>query len=822
MATPYYTKFETDAKVEAQINDSIALSDPTIAIVPTGNVHILGVGPGTYAFWGGLTVPDNNTATLRRVGGSFSMSLTPVDLSFKVNVSDVIDSLTSTETAKPLSANQGKLLDEKKIELYYQPGENIFNKNATDVVLGRYINALGTTGANAQYNITGYIPIEEGTVYTSSHIHSREFYDANKVAIQFIQSNVVNLTVTAPTNAKFFRHTVNIANWATFKIQVGTFCASYTPYTETKQIDKTVFVPQNQVLGLEDKIFTKSTGKNKFNINGDVSLGKYVGPSGALSSNASYNVTPYMGVVAGQTYTMSARHNIAWYDETFTLVLFEGVIDINDITVIAPANAVYLRCTVPIESWVLFQLENNTFQTAFEAYKEVYVLDNFGVYSSQILNKVDTTTQTKEVNLSMTKNQYLLGGSENNIYFPALLDKSKPNYSVRFPAPFFNFKNFARLTNPSSESTGLTVNVYNDDFAVIESKVIDLKIGNPATNNGTLNIIAIGDSFTHGGQYLKKVYDVCPALNLHGMRSTDSPVSYPFKYEGRGGWTLQRYLDPKVDGDGFSPFSHPTNASYKYYGTTSFWYNVYNTPNAYGFQYFEAKRAEIGFSTTTGIKSTPQVNDLMYFDQDGSNTYKYYNGSSWMVVALTNSDFTFNFPKYRTVWNITQPNIVTVLLGLNDFRMKNDVTEVNTLFTTWSSQMDSLIASIKADNASVKIAILIPSSYCGSDDNTEGAFNSKLNRMMWESRKLIIAEYDQRDAESIYLVDTGSVIDPDFGFYTNMDTEFNATWVEDTRVPFIGYTDTKKRELDYNTPHPSPDGYTQIGIKVAGFIQKIR
>jgi len=110
-----------DQKIDDALLDSTAIGDPTIPIPVdvTGNAHCLGVGPGTYANWGGLVVPANNTATLKRIGGVFYMSLTLMDLSGKLNVSDVINSLTSAETAKALSAAQGKFLNENKANITY-------------------------------------------------------------------------------------------------------------------------------------------------------------------------------------------------------------------------------------------------------------------------------------------------------------------------------------------------------------------------------------------------------------------------------------------------------------------------------------------------------------------------------------------------------------------------------------------------------------------------------------------------------------------------------------------------------------------------------
>ena len=67
-------------KIDDALIDSTLIGNPNIAIPAeiTGNAHCIGVGPGTYAFWGGMVVPANNIATLRRVNGEFFVSLTSV------------------------------------------------------------------------------------------------------------------------------------------------------------------------------------------------------------------------------------------------------------------------------------------------------------------------------------------------------------------------------------------------------------------------------------------------------------------------------------------------------------------------------------------------------------------------------------------------------------------------------------------------------------------------------------------------------------------------------------------------------------------------
>jgi hypothetical protein len=198
----------------------------------------------------------------------------------------------------------------------------------------------------------------------------------------------------------------------------------------------------------------------------------------------------------------------------------------------------------------------------------------------------------------------------------------------------------------------------------------------------------------------------------------------------------------------------------------------------------------------------------MYFDRDAANVYKEYDGAAWNTISAPT--FTFDFATYRTIWNVDQPDIVSVMLGINDFITKANPAAVQAAFPAWKAQMDSLIASVLADNPSAKIAILLPTSVNGPPDSADGVFVEWYNANMWEARKLIINEYDAREASGIYVVDTGSSLDPDYGF------------VASTEAPFSEYTGAATREVSVNIPHPSTDGYNQIGTRFAAFIQRVR
>ena len=105
---------------------------PTDTPAGTGTAYWFATQNGTYTNFGGVVVNTNSFAVISRNDvGAFSISQTAFDITSKVNVSDVINTLGSSETAKPLSAAQGKVLDDKN-ERQSIINESVIN-NSIDV-----------------------------------------------------------------------------------------------------------------------------------------------------------------------------------------------------------------------------------------------------------------------------------------------------------------------------------------------------------------------------------------------------------------------------------------------------------------------------------------------------------------------------------------------------------------------------------------------------------------------------------------------------------------------------------------------------------------
>ena len=129
------------------------------SIVPTspapggsGVASWIALEAGIYTNFGGMVVNANSIAVISRSASNvFSITQTVFDVSSKVNVSDVINTLVSTETTKPLSANQGRVLDLKI-------AQGIPNWTAKAYLLGDEVNHLGRDWVANAATITTDVP----------------------------------------------------------------------------------------------------------------------------------------------------------------------------------------------------------------------------------------------------------------------------------------------------------------------------------------------------------------------------------------------------------------------------------------------------------------------------------------------------------------------------------------------------------------------------------------------------------------------------------------------------------------------------------------
>ena len=196
---------------------------PTSTPTGTGVAYWLATQNGTYTNFGGVVVAANSFAIISRsAAGAFSISQTALDISSKVNVSDVVNNLDSISSVKPLSGLQGKIINESKAGLVI--GKNLINKNA--VTDGFSISVTNVITGNVDRFYTEYIKVNASTAYYMSPIFvTVNYYDSNFVWLSAGATYVS--AFTTPVNTAYVRLTILLTNKNTAQLEVGNAATTY-------------------------------------------------------------------------------------------------------------------------------------------------------------------------------------------------------------------------------------------------------------------------------------------------------------------------------------------------------------------------------------------------------------------------------------------------------------------------------------------------------------------------------------------------------------------------------------------------------------------
>jgi lysophospholipase L1-like esterase len=170
-----------------------------------------------------------------------------------------------------------------------------------------------------------------------------------------------------------------------------------------------------------------------------------------------------------------------------------------------------------------------------------------------------------------------------------------------------------------------------------------------------------------------------------------------------------------------------------------------------------------------------------------------------------------NFPQYLTDRAIPVPDWVFVMLGIND--VFNEVTDAaaTAKAATEFAKLDTLIASIKAAGAAIKIGLMTPTPPSFEQDAFATSYNvgqtrlrAKRNILLWN--KFLIARYAGQTANRIYVVPT----------HVNLDTVNNMSRAAPAPVNSRSTVQVARQN---NGVHPATEGYYQIADTVWAFLK---
>lgn len=331
----------------------------------------------------------------------------------------------------------------------------------------------------------------------------------------------------------------------------------------------------------------------------------------------------------------------------------------------------------------------------------------------------------------------------------------------------------------------MTVSIYLYGEKLAE-KTVNVHVND--RNEKTLSLLCIGDSMTQAEIYITQAVKKAMGIETIGTQCRQGLV----RHEGRGGWTLERYLTQDHSSGGhYSPFLFPKSVKGKdYYG--DLWYSdlVKRCPDSYG---------------TAGSCCEP-VKKGEYVLKD--EAIYLFNGECYELFD-PNPEFEFNFGKYLERNGFKAPDAVSLLFGANDLQVidyENTKNEIQKLL----ERLDVIVSEIKKYGS--KIVINLP--VLGADQYSWGlrmgcrgtVKQYEYNIKMWSDA--LLKSYDNREKDGIYICPMMATLDNITGFdeghssaspYSNAQEYHKLNWV-----------------------HPSDVGYKLMGNTLAGVLCEIK
>lgn len=431
---------------------------------------------------------------------------------------------------------------------FISPGKNKFDLNA--VTVGQYISPAGVMSVNATYDTSDYISVTAGASYKSSHnIRFSCYFDS---AMNVVAGGITadSTTFTVPAGVAFVRITMYHANLSAFQLEVGATATAFESFRWVNDLASQVpdgSITTAAIAGkavTPEKVSFFAASRNLFD-KSKALLGYYLSNTGSLAASASYEVSDYIAITPGQTYSLSPSAGVRFtcYFDAQLNVVAGGSSTAGVSSFTAPAGAVWVRITVFQTSHDAFQFEIGARATAFVPF-------------GSSLN----TAVLPAPELVMPPAIFGVQGRECNVYFDNLHIARSADYDHDVTsASNAGVQQSERWTwTPSAALTAgsLVINAHNRHTGeIVATATTNQRAASSSAGSGlNKKLIVIGDSLVNAGVITQTLLDVAATdvmgVTLLGTRGTGSN-----KHEGRGGWTIAAYTSNYSDGTyGSNPF----------------------------------------------------------------------------------------------------------------------------------------------------------------------------------------------------------------------------------------------------------------------------
>lgn len=401
-------------------------------------------------------------------------------------------------------------------------------------------------------------------------------------------------------------------------------------------------------------------------------------------------------------------------------------------------------------------------------------------------------------------------GREANVYFDNLHlgDADDYRHDVTSASTTGKQQNERWTWTPSGALASGTVTIAAHDKrsgTLLTTKTAQQRAAASSAGTGlNKKVLVIGDSLIGAGVITQTVLDIAGsdvmAATMLGTQGTA-----PNKHEGRGGWSVgtytsagPTYYDFTVSGVTVEPAINA--AEYTHNGST---YRVQVVNLTAGAGTLRCSVVSGGAPLTSGTltKSNGAAGDATIAF---SATATAPGNPFWIGGAV-------NFPQYLTDNSLATPDWVFIHLGINDVFGQTSDSAASSFADSAFTQLDTLITSIKAAGAGIKVGLMIPTppsadqdSFGANYDTGQTRWRFKRNILIWARQ--LIAKYAGQEASRIYIVPSNTALDT----VNNMSRAASAPVNSRSAV-------TGQRQS--NGVHPATSGYQQIGDALWAFLK---
>lgn len=418
--------------------------------------------------------------------------------------------------------------------------------------------------------------------------------------------------------------------------------------------------------------------------------------------------------------------------------------------------------------------------------------------ATTVSQKLQNERDSKDT-ISFPQHFYVLQDDryETSIYFRNVVKGESKNISIQSDLGKQDDDKWTLNVDKDLKTGSYPITIEVDDQQSEGTKSISSNIKVVSMDNkNKVNLLSIGDSMTRPNTYSKRVQEILTNVQTVGTRTYDNGVT---NGEGRGGWTINDYMTKfGTEFGGDSPFLFPVGIEASHYlGNVSFWKDVcYDNKKGYEFEGFQ--KIASGWTgdnclyDENGYPINPSKNDVVVDpNKPEGNRLLQYNGKKWRVME-EQPQYEFNFSKYmeknKIAYTDQDPNVVTLLLGANDFQITSNIAEA----PSFIRNVNTFIDSVKEYNSEIKLVVNLPIVGNTQEVWEEQGIKSTADQYRENMQMLgqeLIDQFDGRELEGIYVSATNAVV----GLENMQD------WV-----------------------HPNEKGYEQMGDSLAAIVQAIR